>query len=309
MKISVDNQVVRLFSVDADKVLACSFRPDTISSLSFCWPSLLEYLELGELFSNFTIFDETSPLFIATISALKEVENPEDLFYIYDSLFTEMLKQVKALPEVDAPFLLQKIHEKKGKLSFLELEKVLSPAIAAKEKALQENAPYAMHDLVLYLAWDRMCVCMGRIFDYQSSDARFLYNLKALKWCLIESYQHIVNQGRTFPSFYRLMEALFYYQMREEHLQQHTEDEWELLSQSFQVQKNPNKLVDVFYIDQAIVPTSYKEEKPGYHLTLDSPEIVEQRLALADYMISRLKEEMPQWHFTLQSSNIIFLPD
>lgn len=307
MKISIDNQIVRLLSVAVDKVLSSPLGEKIEGQLSFSWPSLLEYLELGQLLSRIAPFDKTHLLFQAAISALCEVDNPEDLFYIYDSLFTEMLKKIKALPEIDSAFLLQKIEEKKGRLSFLEMEKILSPAIAAQEKALKENASYAMHDLILYLAWDRMCVCMARLFDYQFANTRFQKNLKNLKWCLIESYQHIASQGMTRPSFYRMLEALFYYQMREENLQLHPEADWELLTQSFSALKGPNELVDIFYIDHAVVPESQEEQGISCHLTLDPPELVQSRLALASYMVGRLKEDFPQWKYTLRPGNIIHL--
>lgn len=304
MKISVDNQIVKLFSVEGGKLLKS---PLETGYLSFSWPSLLEYLDLGQLLLKLPSFDKMQPLFTATISALCEVDNPEDLFYIYDSLFAEMIKQIKSLPEIDPTFLLQKIEEKKGRLSFWEMEKILSPALAAQEKALRENAAYTMHDLTLYLAWDRMCNCMARIFDYQSNHPLFQQNLRKLKWCLTESYQHIATQGRTSPSFYRMIEAVFYYQVREEHLQIYPETDWELLTQSFPILKDPNELVDIFYIDHAIVPESQLEEGFFCHLTLDSPEVVRQRLDLAQYMVGRLKEEFPQWKYALRPGNIIHL--
>lgn len=307
MKISVDNQVVRLFSLDADKVLSSPLGTGADSYLSFSWPSLLEYLELGHLLSRFPSFDKSEVLFTASISALCEVGNPEDLFYIYDSIFTEMLKQVKSLPEIDPAFLLQKIEEKKGKFSFLAMEKILSPALAQQEKVLKNNAASAMHDLILYLAWDRMCVFMARVFDYPSTDPKFLENLKKLKWCLVESYQHIAGQGRTSPSFYRMIEALFYYQMREERLPLHPEADWELLTQSFPALTNPNQLIDFFYIDHALVPDAEAKEGTSCHLTLDPPELVECRLALAHYMIGRLKEEIPQWKYSLCPNPVIHL--
>jgi len=307
VKISVDNQVVRLFSQDAEKILESPLGAVEDGLLNLDWPSLFEYLELGRVFSQLTFFDPSQILFTATISALCEVNNPEDLFYIYDSLFTKIIEQVKSLPEVDANFLLQKLEEKKTKLSFWEMEKILSPALAIQERALRESKIEAMHDLVLYLSWDRMCVYMARIFDHPSNHPLFLDNLKKLKWCLIESYQHIASQGRTSPSFYRLIEALFYYQMREEHLHLHPEADWELLTQSFPILKNQNELIDIFYIDHAIAPASNVEEGSFCHLTIDPPELVQSRLALAHYMIEKLKEEIPQWNYALRPMNIIHL--
>ena len=298
MKISIDNQIVRLFSEDAEKILSGPLgKPDHY--LNFNWPSLLEFLEVRP---QFIAFDKTHPLFLASISALCEVKNPEDLFYIYDSLFTEMLRQVKALQEIDPAFLLQKIEEQKRKPSFEQLKEILSPALAEQERALQKNTADTMHDLILYLAWDRMCICMLRLFDSSCAHPEFLQNLKKLKWCLIESYHHIASQGRTFPSFYRLIEALFYYQMRKEHLHLHSEADWNLLTRSFQLLKDPNELVDFFYIDHGIISDSKKEKEPLCHLTLDPPELVQSRIILAEYMIGPIKEIFPKWNFNLQPS-------
>ena len=305
MKISIDNQVVRLLAADPEKALATPLTSHG-RSLSFSWPSLLEYLGLGRLLSRLSPFDQTHPLYNAAVSALCEVNNPEDLFYIYDSLFAEMLKQVKSLSEIDASFLLQKIEEKKA-FPFAEIEKIVSPALAAQEKALRENAPRAMHDLILYLAWDRMCLCMARLFDDPCQEPRFLQNLRQLNWCLVESFHHIAGQGKTSPSFYRLIEALFYYQMRKEHLQIHSEAEWELLSQSFSVLKDPNELIDFFYIDSALAAESAPATVSACHLTLDPPAAVECRLALARYILSRIKEIFPKWNYSLISSDIIHL--
>jgi hypothetical protein len=301
MKLSFDNQIVRLFADEAEKVLDGPLKSYEESSIHLSWPSFLEYLELGDLLSRLPPFDEQQLLFKATTTALCEVDNPEDLFYIYDSLFTTVLKQIKSLPEMEPEFLIEKINQKRNKLSFWEMEKFLSPALAAHERALRKNAVETMHDLVLYLAWDRMCVCMGRLFDFPSTDLKFQMNLKRLRWCLIESFQHISGQGKTTPSFYRLMEALFYYQMREEHLQIHSESDWELLQKSFPVLKDQNELVDLFYIDHAISNQNVS------HLTLDPPETIQSRIALAKYMIGQLKEEIPEWNLTLHDCNIIHL--
>ncbi|MBX7067392.1 MAG: hypothetical protein K1X28_09190 [Parachlamydiales bacterium] len=292
MKISVDNQVIRLLEADPGKVLNT---PLENGFLNFSWPSILEYLGLGGILGRLPPFDERNALFVATVHALCEVNNPEDLFYVYDSLFTETIKQIKSLKEIDAAFLLEKIGERK------EIKNILTPALAEKEKRLRENGPEAMHDLILYLAWDRMCVRMGVLFDHPSKNETFLQNLKHLKWCLLESFLHIAGQGRTNPSFYRLIEALFYYQMREERMQTHQDADWELLTQSFQALKNPNELVDYFYIDHAIASSSV------CHLTLDPPEIVQSRLDLANYMISQLKAEIPTWNYSLSESHIIHL--
>jgi len=308
MKISVDNQVIRLFSENPKKLLATPLATESGTCLDFNWASLLEYLGLGSLLSRLSPFDQTHPLFKATVSALCEVDNPEDLFYIYDSLFVEMLKQVKSLPEIDASFLLKKMEEKKREISAAPLQNILFSSLTEQEKSLKENAPRAMHDLILYLAWDRMCFCMARLFDDPCKDPKFLQNLRHFNGCLIESFHHIAGQGKTSPSFYRLIEALFYYRMREEHLHLHSESEWELLSQSFPVLKNPNELIDFFYIDRALAPDSTAAETPLRHLTVDPPELVERRLALAHYILSKIREIFPKWNYSLRPSDIVHLP-
>ena len=110
MNLRVDNQVIRLFTTDGERVKNTVLELGLENQIGFDWPALLEYLELGDLFTRFPVFDETSVLFKATISALSELDSPDDLFYIYDSLFTEMLKCVKNLEEVDPLFLLEKSH-------------------------------------------------------------------------------------------------------------------------------------------------------------------------------------------------------
>ena len=181
---------------------------------------------------------------------------------------------------------------------------MLDPVLAAYETSLTENTSHTMHDLILYLAWDRMCVCMARLFDYQSTDPKFIKGIGVLRECLIESYQHIAQQARTIPSFYRMIEALFFYQVREENLQKHTAAEWTILSQSFEVLKEQDKLADFFYIDDAAILNQKVEED---YVTLDSPHKVNARLSLAQYMMDKLKSEVPSWGYTLHPKKIVYL--
>lgn len=302
MQITLDNQIVNRF-------LKGNFRiADLDDPISFRWPSLLEFLELGSMVSNLPPFDQSHPLFQACVATLHKNEEKEVLFYIYDRLFAENLTQIKALTQLNASFLLQAINERRAR----ECEKVFSPALAPYEEALQLNASKTIHDLVLYLAWDRMCVCMARLFDYQSADPHFIKGLTVLKECLIESFQHITLQGHTSPGIYRMLEALVYYQMREENLEKHSPAQWAMLSQSFPVFKPEDKLPDFFYIDDAVI----LEEKPKEmkesiycHLTLDLPDRVNARLALAQYMMDQLKLEIPQWRFALRPIKVIYMTE
>jgi hypothetical protein len=181
--------------------------------------------------------------------------------------------------------------------------------LAAYESALEERASQTMHDLVLYLAWDRMCVWMARLFDYQSTELKFIKGIEVLKECLIESYQHMTQQG-TSLSIYRMLEALFVYEIRQENLQKHTPEEWTTLSQSFHALTAQEGLVDFFYIDDAVVPEEslkIEEESSECYLILDSPDKVNSRLGFAQYMMDKLKSEVPQWNYVLRKKKIVYL--
>lgn len=307
MNIIIDNQIVKIFAHDATKIVKNPFISNLDNSISFRWPSLFEYLGLGSILSNLPAFDQTTPLFTACISTLFATKDKEALFYVYDRLFAENLNHINSLPQINAAFLLQTIKEQREKASFLEAEKVLSPVLAAYEAALVEKASHTMHHLILYLAWDRMCVWIGRLFNYQSVDQKFIKGLDVLKECLIESYQHIAQQGRTSPGIFRMLETLFFYQMREENLQKHTDAEWIVLSQSFHALKAQDELLDFFYIDDAVISEEKLQIEEGdsdYYLTLDSSESVKFRLALAQYMMDKLKAEFPQWRYVLRLKKI-----
>lgn len=295
MKLVVDNQIVKMFLDDAAQIMKNSFISNVDNSITLRWPSLLEYLDQGSLLANLPVFDQTNPLFQACIATLCVSEEKEVLFHIYDHLFVENLNQIKSLPQINAEFLLEAIQEKRR-------DTVLSPALESYETSLRENSSHTMHDLILYLAWDRMCVWMARLFDYQSTDPKFIKGITILKECLIESYQHIAQQGRTSPGIYRMLESLVFYEMREENLQNHTEAEWTLLSQSFQSMKVQDELIDFFYIDEEVTPV--KQTKEICYLTSDSPKRVNSRLLLAQFMLDKLKTKVPEWSYVLHPSKI-----
>ncbi len=310
MQIIVDNQVIKLLVSNNPAILRNPFLFSPDSHISFRWPSLLEYLELGEVLSNLPAFDQAQPLFGACVSSLCANNEKEDLFYMYDRLFAENLNQINGLPQIKPSFLLQAIKEQRQKVCFLGVKSVLSSTLDDYEKALAENTSHTMHDLILYLAWDRICVCMARLFDYQSTDPNFIKGVGVLKECLIESYQHIAQQGRTTPGIYRMLEALLFYKMREENLQKHTAVEWATLSQSLNALKAQDELVDFFYIDDAVTPEEKlktEEENSACYLTLDYPSMVNSRLSLAQYMMDKLKSEVPQWCYALRPKKIVYL--
>lgn len=306
MKMVVDNQIVRLLVSRDRKTLENPLISNSDNHLSFRWPSLLEYLGLGSIFSKLPEFDQSQPLFVACVSALCTHENSEDLFHVYDRLFAEVLNQINALPEIKASYLLEAINEKQQ----IEMNGLLSPALANYETLLTENASHTMHDLILYLAWDRMCVCMARLFDYQSTDPKFLRGISVFRDCLIESFLHITQQGKTAPGIWRMLEAFLFYQMREENLEKLSAAEWTMFSQSFQLLKAQEELVDFFYIDDAIVlekEGKVEEQNSVCYVTLDSFERVDARISLAQHMIGKLISEVSNWGYVLRPKKIVYL--
>lgn len=310
MKMIVDNQIVKLFVSNPTKILNNPLLFNSDNHVSFKWPSLLEYLELGSILSNLPAFEQNQPLFEACISTLCANNETDVFFHLYDRLFAETLNQIKALPQLKSSFLLQALKEQRQKKSFLEAKVLLSPVLDAYETSLTEKASHTMHDLILYLAWERMCVCLSRLFDYQSTDPKFIKGIAVLRECLIESYQHIAQQGRTNPSIYRMLESFLFYQMREENLEKHTTAEWALLSQSFQALKAQDDLADFFYIDDAVIlerDLKIEEENSECYLTLDPINKINARLSFAIYMLDKLKSEVPNWDYVLHQKKIVFL--
>lgn len=276
----------------------------------FRWPSLLEYLGIGKLFSELPSFEEGSPLFEACLSALSSHDSQEMIFYIYDNLFAENLRHIQALPQINPQFLLQAIKEKRKSTHSLEAGKLLDASLVTYEQAFIEIPSQVMHDLVLYLAWDRMCAWMGTLFNFQSADMKLIKALSVLKECLAESYRHIFEQGRTRPGIYRMLESLVFYQMREENIQKHTDEEWMILSQSFPALKEKNELADFFYIDDAVVFGSKQtgeEQHTKCYATLDSVDKVSARLALAQCLMRQLKQDATGWDFIIRPQEMIYL--
>lgn len=262
----------------------------------FSWASLLEYLDLGGLFKTFPKFDEKNALFSILNSSL---ELEKDLVIeLYDKIFIECLTQIQAMPEINSNFLLEKIKEKK------EI-KLFNSALDYYVKNLVENPYTAIHDLILYLAFDRVCICIAILFEKITSQTT---TVAILKECLIESFQHITKDGKSSPGFFRLVEALYAYQMREEYLQNYSDSEWLLLCQTVSALKPREVLIDLSYIDAVIVEISKIETKePIVIFTMDSKEIVESRLALASYIMKKLQLEIPEWDYTFSPFNIFYL--
>lgn len=307
--IYLDNRIIKTLQDDHSSIDK-AFINDTNNHIHFKWPTLLEYLDLGTLFSSLPIFDQTDPLFVAIVTTLSANQEKEVIFHLYDHLFADLLNKVNNLPQINSSFLIDAIKVKRqADVTFY------SPSLDALESALLADPSSTMHDLILYLSWDRMCVCMASLFDYQSTNANFINALSVLKDCLIESFQHITQQQKTSPSIYRMFEALFFYQMREEKLQTHSTEEWAILNEFLPTIFSQDALADIYYIDEAITLIDKLERNPSAaeecYLTLDSPQKVKTRLALAHYMLKKLKVENSEWalHDSLLAMRIVYLLD
>lgn len=302
MELIIDNEIAKLFV--SNPVKTCGNPIFTAENrVSLRWPTLLEYLRLGSVLSHLPKFDQNQPLFQASVATLCGCEETEVVFYLYDKLFGENIHQINNLVQIKPPFLLQAIKE-------CNHISVLASSLTSYETALRENPSHTMHDLILYLAWDQMCACMGALFDYPSTDPKFIQGLSILRGCLIESYQHITQQGRTRPGIYRMLESFLFYEMREENLKKHSDLEWKIFRQSIQFQRAKEELLDCFYIDEGMITREKiraKEENPTWYLTLDSPAFIDAQIAFAQCMMDKLTAEMPHWNFELRPGKIVHL--
>lgn len=281
---------------------------DQLIQIAFGWPSLLEYLNLELLFENFPKFDQQDEILHFIIATLSLQPEKERLIHLYDQLFANCLTHVKALPEIQPKFLLNQIQKKR------QTDTQVAQLLDLYERSFVEHLSSTMHDLILYLAWDRVCMNLAIVFEHIDYNTNIINSLKILKECLIESFQHITSQGRTSPSFFRLIETLYAYQMRDENLQTHTEAEWLILCQSARALKSRNLLSDIFYIDAAILEkeklNKLEQKKEIIRVfTLDSPEIVRATLSLAHYMIEKLSHEIPNWQYSLCPIEIICITE
>lgn len=318
MKAFIDHSLVRLLadgSVEEISLLKSCADANILKEgepllLIFGWPAFLEYIDLGFLFKKFPRFDEQNKLYTYLFAALNTSTPEEFLIELYDLIFAECLTNVKNLAQIDQTFLLNQIQKKEQSPSFLVAKDLFAYSLDGFKKLLIEDPYGAIHDLTLYLAWDRVCVNFALVFESpQVIDPK---GLSILRECLIESFQHITEQGRTTPGFFRLLEALYAYEMREENLDKHTEEEWVTLAECAAALRPRDELGSAIYIDDTLVNaqellTSTEEIEPLKTLTIDSPTKVRAGLSLAHHMIEKLKAQIPSWPYVLSPSEIVCL--
>lgn len=298
MKTYIDNTILNLLKSEEGQGFYDTLIKNGVKlDIRFGWPSLILYIGLESLFEEFPGFDKDSELFSLALKA-GEAKADKDVFVeIFDQLFVECLTHVKALEIVNAFYLLD------------HLRVDLAPDYF--KAALQEWKDYLLtepkvllHDLTLFLAWDRVCTRLAILFE----QAETMVGFEALKECLAESFQHITKEGATTPGFFRLMEAFYAIDMREENLQQHPEEKWNILSRGAQSLSNRGRLADVAFIDQAIVLKDKPVEKePEQFLTLQPFEKVQAGWELCRHFVESFEKTVPGWPYILARSNVLIL--
>ncbi|MBS0628399.1 MAG: hypothetical protein JSS09_09335 [Verrucomicrobia bacterium] len=259
------------------------------------WFSLLEYIDLGSLLTTFPNFDEKNIIFTCLTSSANL--SKDVVIRLFDQIFIQCLTQVKDLPEINPSFLLQKIKQKQRTPLFFS-------SLNRYEELLTKDPSHTIHDLILYLAFDRVCVCIAFLFEQISSQVD---RLETLKECLIESFQHIKQDGKTSPGFFRFIEALYAYLMREEKLQSYLDSEWNILCQISTALQPREALLDLFYIDSAIIKNQEEEKNTVKAFTLESKNSVTSKINFSLYMIKKLQLEVPGWNYIFSPSEIYYI--
>lgn len=273
----------------------------------FGWPSLFEYLDCGSMLKDFPLFDDHNSLFKRIKLALVLDPDNDQMINFYDELFVECLNLVRSIPLLDRNALLEKIRVKEStanEIFSVELERY---------KQLLTDDPYrTIHDLTLYLAWDRVCVNLAMIFEHNYQAKINLASLEVLKECLIESFQHIAFQGKTSPSFFRLIEAIYALDMRNENLDLHTDSDWILLCQSSQALALRDAFINKLYVDNGVIDDQSATNAESVEvkvLTLEPTDKVKASLLFTRFMMDRLRRDVPNWIYGLMPLEIVCLEE
>lgn len=309
MKSFVDNELLK-YLVTSSEVHFLEFQKTCGSYFSnskfhLPWNSLLEYLEISNLFESLPIFNDQNRLYIAIIKTLETELDKSLIIEMYDKLFAECLREVQTLSEITASNILQLIEAKQRSMSIPE-HLLVGPQLNHYGEILTQQPQAALHDLILNLAWDRMSVYLATIFENPNSTEPYLKGIQTLKECLIESFIHIDRQGKSKISFFRLMEAIYAFEMRPERLDLHSEEDWQLLSKCGQALRSRNIPVSIYYVDYALYPGLEKPAKIDLKaFTMDTDEVVTAILLLANYVVKKLKTEEPSFEYVIGATEII----
>jgi hypothetical protein len=319
MKAFIDRKLLQLLTVQSDadakdltpvkaRIDAVLKRDDQPIQILLSWPTLLEYLDLGSLLAKFPPFDKNNGLFAFLMSPQAEEAESELLVQVYDQIFVECLTDVKGLPQVDQSFLLDQIQKKR----LLASSQPFLGSLEFYEKLLIENPYHTMHDLILYLAWDRVCVYIATAFESIPANPKAGKVLTLLRDCLVESFQHITQQGRTRPGFFRVVEALYALNMRPDRMQEHDEAQWLLLSKGSVALQPRERLADTAYVDTTVIAKQLVEsgdENPMHVFTMVPAATIEAGLDLARATMARLGSDVPGWQYTLGPVEVVCLKE
>lgn len=275
--------------------------------LNYYWPTLFGLLEMENLFENFFTLEEDNPLFKAIITALNNPLNADLLMRLYDQIFVECLTHVKNMPQINDLSLIKKIKEHKHLETMQQFNELTAPLFDYYTNYLTHHRCEAMHNLILFLAWDRVCVNLAIIFEHDPSSTSIREGLNLLKACVLESFQHITSQKKSAPSFFRLLETLYADAMRQENLDHHTEAGWKILCQGAALLKPREQLADLFFIDGAIKEVSAQESLEQDSLSFISSrsnEEIEAGVNLANYLNLEVKNWMKDWPYLVKKVDV-----
>lgn len=178
------------------------------------WSIFLQRLEINP-FETLPDFGEKNPLYEWTLTHLRASLSKAEFIELYDNLFVECLKEVQMLSCLDQETLFKKI------------EACKDPFFDPFKKALEKEPRKTFNALVLYVAWEYFSINLACLFEL--ADPSILNGIAAFRECFIESFQHLINDKVIYPSVARFVEALYAYDMRQEHLDSHSDEEWTIL--------------------------------------------------------------------------------
>lgn len=260
--------------------------------ISLNWPSYFVLMRCNNLYDSLPPFVPENNLFSYGVDRLNGSDS-DTIIKFYDELFVEYLTLIKNLPEVDAFAL-------RYNVTNIPSNPHYDSTLETFKHYLNEHHTIVMHDLILYLAWDRVCSAIATLFEQQTLQTS---NLEILKECLIESFIHITHTKKSNPSFFKLCEALWAFQMREEFLDSYSETDWETLAKASIAQKPKEILHDAFYLDEAF---SEGDGEPITFFTAEKKDRIDAGLKLGKYFQDKLKKEYPNWNFVLNETAVIY---
>src|SRR5437868_7082017 len=100
MKTYIDNELIKYLVVNPeihflDFQKTCYCNDLGLSKFYFPWNSLLEYLDLSNLFESLPVFNDQNRLYVAIIKTLETELDKSLIIEMYDKLFAECLRQVQ----------------------------------------------------------------------------------------------------------------------------------------------------------------------------------------------------------------------